>query len=119
MCLFMFAGCKPKTIEAAIKPADLQKMVDEMKENSLFKSYYSDADIKVSGNTITYEYWYKNEMDDDQIEAVKEQLEKSNLESQIPTLKDSIKQSYGVAEVEKISIEYYTKSGKHIVTISG
>ena len=26
MCLFMFAGCRPKSIEEAIKPADLQKM---------------------------------------------------------------------------------------------
>ena len=117
MCLFMFAGCKPKTIEAAIKPADLQKMVDEMKENSLFKSYYSDADIKVSGNTITYEYWYKNEMDDDQIEAVKEQLEKSNLEKQIDGLKDNFKKSCGI-RAEKISFIYYTSSGKLIAEIS-
>ena len=113
------ADSSAKTLEEAITPEMLKKMIDELKQNDLVKNNYSDVNIEISGNSITYKYYYKQELSDDQIEQVKANLEKSNLESQIPTLKDSIKQSYGVAEVEKISIEYYTKSGKHIVTISG
>ena len=60
MCLFMFAGCRPKSIEEAIKPADLEKMVDELKENALFKNNYSDAKIEVSGNNVTYKYYYNS-----------------------------------------------------------
>ena len=61
MALFMFAGCGSKTLEQKVKPADLQKMVDEMKENSLFKSVYKDAAIEVKGNDVTYKYYYKQE----------------------------------------------------------
>ena len=117
MCLFMFAGCKPKTIEAAIKPADLQKMVDEMKENSLFKTVYSDASIEVKGNEVTYKYYYKQTMDDEQIEKVKAQLEKSGLEKQIDGLKDNFEKSCGV-RAERIAFAYYTSDGKLIAEIA-
>ena len=117
MCLFMFAGCKPKTIEAAIKPADLQKMVDEMKENSLFKTVYSDASIEVKGNEVTYKYYYKQTMDDEQIEKVKAQLEKSGLEKQIDGLKDNFKKSCGIRS-ERIAFAYYTSDGKLIAEIA-
>ena len=117
MCLFMFAGCKPKTIEAAIKPADLQKMVDEMKENSLFKSVYKDASIEVKDNDVTYKYYYKQELDDAQIEAVKAQLEKSGLEKQIDSLKDTFKKSCGI-EPDTISFIYYDGADKEICKIS-
>ena len=74
MALFMFAGCRPKTIEAAIKPAELQKMADEMKENSLFKSVYKDASIEVKDNTVTYKYYYKQDYTEDQIAQVNPEL---------------------------------------------
>ena len=118
MCLFMFAGCRPKSIEEAIKPADLQKMVDELKENALFKNNYSDAKIEVSGNNVTYKYYYKLDLNEEQIAKVKDNLEKSNLKSQISSLKNTFKKSCGIA-AETISFEYYTKSGTHIATISG
>ncbi len=116
MCLFMFAGCGNKTLEQRIKPADLQKMVDEMKENSLFKSVYKDAAIEVSGNSITYKYYYKQELSDEQIEAVKAQLEKSGLEKQADSVKSSIKKSTGI-EPDSVAFIYYDGADKEICKI--
>ena len=116
MAIFMFAGCQPKTIEAAIKPADLQKMVDEMKENSLFKSVYKDASIEIKENTITYKYYYKNDYTDDQIAQVKEKLENSGLDKQIDSLKDSFEKSCKIRP-DKVSFQYYTANGTHIATV--
>ncbi len=107
-----------KTIEQAIKPEELQAMIDKLKDSSVFKDNYDDAKIEISGNNIVYKYYYKLDMDDAQIEKVKTQLENSTLKSQIPTLKNSFKKSYGVA-AESITFEYYTKSGKLIASISG
>ena len=107
-----------KTIEEIIKPEDIQKMIDELKKSSVFKDNYSDAKIEISGNNITYKYYYIKDMDTEQIEKVKAQLESSNLKSQIPNLKNTFKNSYGVA-AETITFEYYTKSGTLIASISG
>ena len=117
MALFMFTGCGKKTLEQKVKPADLQKMVDEMKENSLFKSVYKDASIEVKENDVTYKYYYKQELDDAQIEAVKAQLEKSGLEKQIDSLKDTFKKSCGI-EPDTISFIYYAGADKEICKIS-
>lgn len=118
MALFMFAGCGKKTIEQQVKPAELQKMVDEMKENATFKSVYKDAAIEVKENTITYKYWYKQELTDEQIDAVKAQLEKSGLDKQIDSLKDSFKKSCGIRP-DRIAFEYYTADGVSIATVEG
>ena len=118
MCLFMFAGCKPRTIESAIKPADIEKMVDKMKENSLFESVYSDASIEVNDNDVTYKYYYKDDMSDYQIDMVKDQLERNGLEDQIDGLKDNFEKSCGI-RAERITFAYYTSGGKLIVEISG
>ena len=117
MALFMFAGCGKKTIEQQVKPAELQKMVDEMKENATFKSVYKDAAIEVKENTITYKYWYKQELTDEQIESVKAQLEKSGLDKQIDSLKSTFKKSTGI-EPDSISFIYYTADDKLIAEIS-
>ena len=117
MALFMFAGCGKKTLEQHVKPAELQKMVDEMKENATFKSVYKDAAIEVKENTITYKYWYKQELTDEQIESVKAQLEKSGLDKQIDSLKSTFKKSTGI-EPDSISFIYYTADDKEIANIS-
>ena len=117
MALFMFAGCGKKTIEQQVKPAELQKMVDEMKENATFKSVYKDAAIEVKENTVTYKYWYKQELTDEQIESVKAQLEKSGLDKQIDSLKSTFKKSTGI-EPDSISFIYYTADDKEIANIS-
>ena len=117
MALFMFAGCGMKTIEQQVKPAELQKMVDEMKENATFKSVYKDAAIEVKENSITYKYWYKQELTDEQIDAVKAQLEKSGLDKQIDSLKSTFKKSTGI-EPDSISFIYYTADDKEIANIS-
>ena len=117
MALFMFAGCGKKTIEQQVKPAELQKMVDEMKENATFKSVYKDAAIEVKENSITYKYWYKQELTDEQIASVKAQLEKSGLDKQIDSLKSTFKKSTGI-EPDSISFIYYTADDKEIANIS-
>lgn len=121
MCLFMFAGCRPKSIEEAFKPADRQKMEDELKNNALIKANYSDVKIDIAGNNVTYKYYYKQDFSDEQIAAAKAQIEKtgSSLKGQIPSLKNQIKKACGGIEVETMAFEYYTKSGKLITTISG
>ena len=107
MALFMFAGCGKRTLESKIKPAELQKMVDEMKENSLFKSVYKDASIEIKENSIIYKYYYKQSMTEEQIEAVKAQLEKSGLDKQIDSLKSSFKKSTGI-EPDSVAFIYYS-----------
>lgn len=107
-----------KTIEEAIKPEELQKMIDKLKENSVFKDNYVDVKIEISGNNVKYQYYYNKEFDSEQIEKIKTQLENSSLKSQISTLKNTFKSSYGVA-AETITFEYYTKSGTLIASISG
>ena len=117
MALFMFTGCGKKTIEQKIKPAELQKMVDEMKDSALFKNTYKDASIEVKENTITYKYYYKKSLTEEQIAVVKAQLEKSGLEKQIDSLKSSFKKSAGI-EPDEIAFIYYTADDVEIVKIA-
>ena len=116
MALFMFSGCGKRTLESKIKPAELQKMVDEMKENSLFKSVYKDASIEIKENSIIYKYYYKQSMTEEQIEAVKAQLEKSGLDKQIDSLKSSFKKSTGI-EPDSVAFIYYSGDDVEIARI--
>ena len=112
MALFMFAGCGKRTLESKIK----QKMVDEMKENSRVKSVYKDASIEIKENSIIYKYYYKQSMTEEQIEAVKAQLEKSGLDKQIDSLKSSFKKSTGI-EPDSVAFIYYSGDDVEIARI--
>ena len=116
MCIFMFAGCGAKTIEQKISDSQIQKICDEMKEDSYFQTYYKDVKLEIEGNHVTYKYYYKMDLDDDQIDQVKESLENSGLQSQIDGLKDDFKKDCGIRP-DKLSFSYYTNDDKLIVTI--
>lgn len=117
MALFMFTGCGKKTLEKSVKPAELQKMVDEMKESALFKSTYKDASIEIKENSITYKYYYNKSLTEEQIAAVKAQLEKSGLDKQIDSLKSTFKKSTGI-EPDEIAFIYYTADDVEIAKIA-
>ena len=116
MCIFMFAGCFAKTIEQKISPAEIEKLCDEMKEDSYFQTYYRDIKIEIEENHVTYKYYYKMDLDDDQIDAVKDSLENSGLQDQIDGLKDTFKKDCGIRP-DKLSFSYYTNDDQLIVTI--
>ncbi len=116
MCIFMFAGCFAKTIEQKISPAEIEKLCDEMKEDSYFQTYYRDIKIEIEENHVTYKYYYKMDLDDDQIDAVKDSLENSGLQDQIDGLKDTFKKDCGIRP-DKLSFSYYTNDEKLIATI--
>ncbi|MBQ6018141.1 MAG: hypothetical protein IJL19_09695 [Clostridiales bacterium] len=116
MCIFMFAGCFAKTIEQKISPAEIEKLCDEMKEDSYFQTYYRDIEIEIEDNHVTYKYYYKMDLDDDQIDAVKDSLENSGLQDQIDGLKDTFKKDCGIRP-DKLSFSYYTNDEKLIATI--
>lgn len=116
MCIFMFAGCGAKTIEQKISDSQIQKICDEMKEDSYFQTYYKDVKLEIEGNHVTYKYYYKMDLDDDQIDQVKESLENSGLQAQIDGLKDDFKKDCGIRP-DKLSFSYYTNDDKLIVTI--
>ena len=116
MCIFMFAGCFAKTIEQKISPAEIEKLCDEMKEDSYFQTYYRDIKIEIEENHVTYKYYYKLVLDDDQIDAVKDSLENSGLQDQIDGLKDTFKKDCGIRP-DKLSFSYYTNDEKLIATI--
>lgn len=116
MCIFMFAGCFAKTIEQKISPAEIEKLCDEMKEDFYFQTYYRDIKIEIEENHVTYKYYYKMDLDDDQIDAVKDSLENSGLQDQIDGLKDTFKKDCGIRP-DKLSFSYYTNDEKLIATI--
>ena len=116
MCIFMFAGCGAKTIEQKISDSQIQKICDEMKEDSYFQTYYKDVKLEIEGNHVTYKYYYKMDLDDDQIDQVKESLENSGLQAQIDGLKDDFKKDCGIRP-DKLSFSYYTNDDQLIVTI--
>ena len=116
MCIFMFAGCFAKTIEQKISPAEIEKLCDEMKEDSYFQTYYRDIKIEIEENHVTYKYYYKMDLDDDQIDAVKDSLENSGLQDQIDGLKDTFKKDCGIRP-DKLSFSYYTNDETLIATI--
>jgi len=116
MCIFMFAGCFAKTIEQKISPAEIEKLCDEMKEDSYFQTYYRDIKIEIEENHVTYKYYYKMDLDEDQIDAVKDSLENSGLQDQIDGLKDTFKKDCGIRP-DKLSFSYYTNDEKLIATI--
>ncbi|MBR2992250.1 MAG: hypothetical protein IKF31_02990 [Clostridiales bacterium] len=116
MCIFMFAGCGAKTIEQKISDSQIQKICDEMKEDSYFQTYYKDVKLEIEGNHVTYKYYYKMDLDADQIDSVKESLENSGLQSQIDGLKDDFKKDCGIRP-DKLSFSYYTNDDQLIVTI--
>ncbi|MBO4449328.1 MAG: zinc-ribbon domain-containing protein [Clostridiales bacterium] len=107
-----------KTLEEAIDPEELQKTIDNMKESDTFKNTYKDATIVVSGNTITYKYYYKMTMTDDEMAQVKENIDNSGLGGQIDGMKNSFELAYGVRP-EKIAFEYYTADGILITCVEG
>lgn len=116
MCIFMFAGCFAKTIEQKISPAEIEKLCDEMKEDSYFQTYYRDIKIEIEENHVTYKYYYKMDLDEDQIESVKDSLENSGLQDQIDGLKDTFKKDCGIRP-DKLSFSYYTNDETLIATI--
>ena len=116
MCIFMFAGCGARTIEQKISASQIEKLCDEMKEDSYFQTYYKDVKLEIEGNHVTYKYYYKMDLDDDQIDQVKESLENSGLQAQIDGLKDDFKKDCGIRP-DKLSFSYYTNDDKLIVTI--
>ena len=116
MCIFMFAGCGARTIEQKISSSQIEKLCDEMKEDSYFQTYYKDVKLEIEGNHVTYKYYYKMDLDDDQIDQVKESLENSGLQEQIDGLKDTFKKDCGIRP-DKLSFSYYTNDDKLIVTI--
>ena len=116
MCIFMFAGCGAKTIEQKISSSQIEKLCDEMKEDTTFQTYFRDIDIEIEENHVTYKYYYKMDLDDDQIAAVKESIENSGLEGQIDDLKDTFKKECGIRP-DKLSFSYYTNDEKLIATI--
>ena len=116
MCIFMFAGCGAKTIEQKISSSQIEKLCDEMKEDTTFQTYFRDIDIEIEENHVTYKYYYKMDLDADQIDSVKESLENSGLQGQIDGLKDDFKKDCGIRP-DKLSFSYYTNDDQLIVTI--
>ena len=117
MCIFMFAGCGGgKTIEQQISQAQLTKLNEEIKNVPLFSTTFKDAKIEIEGNHVIYKYYYKMDMDEIQIAAVKSSLESSGLDSQAESLKKQFNKDYHVSD-SSVSFIYYTSDNRIIAQI--
>lgn len=117
MCIFMFTGCGGgKTIEQQISQTQLTKLNEEIKNVPMFSTTFKDAKIEIEGNHVMYKYYYKMDLDEAQIAAVKSSLENSGLDSQAETLKKQFNKDYHVSDAS-VSYIYYTSDGKVIAQI--
>ena len=117
MCMFMFAGCGgKKTIEDQISKTQLQSMVDDMRNTPLFSTTYKDAKIKVEGNHVTFEYYYKMTFEPAQAAAMKETLENSGLDGQVTSLEKSLNRDYGVSDA-KVTYVFYSGDGSVVAKV--
>jgi hypothetical protein len=117
MCLFMFTGCfGAKTLEEKMTDYDIQKIVNEIKNDSMYKTYYKDCKMTVEENHITFEYWYNVTLDDAEMAAQKQALKNSGLLETIDSSKDSIEKDTGIRP-SMITYKYYTADDRLIVTI--
>ena len=117
MCIFMFTGCGGgKTIEQQVSQAQLAQLNEEVKNVPMFSTTFKDAKIEIEGNHVIYKYWYKMDLDDTQVAALKSTLESSGLDSQADTLKEQFNKDYHVSD-SSVSFIYYTNDNRVIVEI--
>lgn len=116
MIFSLFAcGAKVKTVEDYLKDKDVQSQMDTLKET--MKNSGIDMEVKAEGNKLIYSYKYSDQIDEENLSAVKENLE-SGLEIQasvfdgfLKTLKDEMKISD-----PSISVRYLNADGSEILT---
>ena len=116
MCIFMFAGCGARTIEQKISDSQIEKLCEELKEEPGFQTNFKDIKIEIEENHVTYKYYFKMDLDEDQIATLKDTLENSGLQEQIDGLKDTFKKDCGIRP-DKLSFSYYTNDDQLIATI--
>lgn len=116
MIFSLFAcGAKVKTVEDYLKDKDVQSQMDTLKET--MKNSGIDMEVKAEGNKLIYSYKYSDQIDEENLSAVKENLE-SGLEIQasvfdgiLKTLKDEMK-----INDPSISVRYLNADGSEILT---
>ena len=116
MIFSLFAcGAKVKTVEDYLKDKDVQSQMDTLKETK--KNSGIDMEVKAEGNKLIYSYKYSDQIDEENLSAVKENLE-SGLEIQasvfdgiLKTLKDEMK-----INDPSISVRYLNADGSEILT---
>lgn len=90
------------SLEAYFKahPKDLQDIKDGVNESeeaqAMLKQF--DVDIYAKGNTLYYDYTFKQQLEQDQIDKLKEPLEQSfdSLEGSMSTMISSVKDNLGI-----------------------
>lgn len=120
MCIFMFTGCigGGLTLEQRISSSQLEELNKEIKNVPLFSTTFKDAKVEVEGNHVTYKYYYKMDLNAEQVAAVKSSLESSGLDKEIEKLKASIKKDYGISD-STITYIYYNNDGSVVAKIEG
>ena len=78
---------------------------------------YSDYSVEISGNKLTYKYYF-NQYSDEELSYIKEALEADDSWSEtIITIKDEIEQSCAIRP-DSVTFVYYTADGQELFTIT-
>ena len=119
MCIFMFTGCySGNTLEERVSDRQLRKMEEQLMENSEIRQSFNDVKIEVSGNHITYKFYFSMYMDETQVIQAKSYLLNSNYDSQIANYKEQFEKAFKI-HPSLVTFEFYTPDGISLGKVEG
>ena len=118
--IFILLACgKPDTLEEVMSGDVAQNELSSTRSNILLLNgeAYSDYSVEISGNKLTYKYYF-NQYSDEELSYIKEALEADDSQSEtIITIKDEIEQSCAIRP-DSVTFVYYTADGQELFTIT-
>ena len=119
MCIFMLTGCySGKTLEERVSARQIAKMEEQLMENSDIQQSFNDVKISISGNHITYKFYFSMYMDDMQVIQAKSYLLNTNYDSEITNYKEQFEKAFKI-HPSLVTFEFYTSDGRSLGKVEG
>ena len=117
-CLMLVACGTPSSLEEILTSEAAVAETEKAKEDLLaqYSDTYSDYAMEVSGNNLTYKYYYVAEYSDS-AEDLKAALEGTDWADLINQTKDSIEKETKIRP-ETVTFAYYTAEGTEIFSVT-
>lgn len=119
MCVFMLAGCYTgSTLEERISQREIDSVVNELKSDPQIAANMREVTLEVVGNSIYCKFYFKNNLDDTQIVAMRNALLQAGYEKELIDLKNKFEKQYKIRP-EIISYAFYTTDDRLIGKVEG
>lgn len=118
LCFFMTACGKEDTLEKLMSSDSARDKISGVRESILSQNsdIYSDYSMTVSGNDITYNYYYLPEFSDETLDKIQDSLKETDWSSTINSVKDEIEQTSSIRPAS-VTFAYYSADKKELFSI--